>query len=63
MTRVQYLIAGITAVLLVALLTWQHNREQMVRACTDAGGYWHGPESACLPEPLRPIIRRDLQRS
>jgi hypothetical protein len=63
MTRVQLVIAGITAILLVALLSWQHTREEMVKACTDAGGYWHGPESACLPEPLRPILQRDLQRS
>jgi hypothetical protein len=63
MTRVQLVIAGITAILLVALLSWQYTREEMVKACTDAGGYWHGPESACLPEPLRPILQRDLQRS
>jgi hypothetical protein len=63
MTRVQLAVAGITGMLLIALLTWQHHREQMVKACIDAGGYWHGPDSACLPEPLRPILRRDLQRS
>ncbi len=63
MTRIQLIVAGVTALLLVALLTWQHHREEMVKACNDAGGFWHGPESACLPEPLRPILQRDLQRS
>jgi hypothetical protein len=63
MTRIQLIVAGVTALLLVALLTWQHHREEMVKACNEAGGFWHGPESACLPEPLRPILQRDLQRS
>jgi len=47
--------------LLAALYGWQVQRETMVRACLDKGGSWDG--AACGPPRLRPILRRDLQRS
>jgi len=50
------------SMMLVALLAWQLRREQLVKACLDVGGMWHGPQSACKG-PLRPILRRDLERS
>ncbi len=46
---------------LTALIGWQLRREQIVKACLDSGGEWHGRLSACKP-PLRPILRRDLQK-
>jgi hypothetical protein len=61
MIRPQLLVAGITALLLAALLGWQHHREHLVRTCIDAGGVWYG--SACAPNPIRPILRRALERS
>ena len=59
MNRTRLVIAGATALLLAVLFGWQIRREQLVRACLDNGGVWHG--SLC--RPLRPIIQRDLQRS
>jgi hypothetical protein len=35
MTRVQLLIAALTAISLTLLFTWQVRREDMVRACVD----------------------------
>jgi hypothetical protein len=49
-------------VALAGLTGWQLRREQIVKACLDSGGEWHGRLSACRP-PLRPILRRDLERS
>lgn len=63
MSRTRLLIAGATALLLAVLLGWQIRREQLVRACLEKGGYWHGAQSSCGDHPLRPIIQRDLQRS
>lgn len=57
------MIAALTAVLLAVLVGWQLRREQLVKACIDNGGIWHGPRSACRQLPGRPILQRDLQRS
>jgi hypothetical protein len=62
MAPTRLLIAGLTVVALTALIGWQLRREQIVKACLDSGGQWHGRLSACKP-PLRPILQRDLQRS
>jgi hypothetical protein len=48
--------------LVVALLAWQLRREHLVKACLDGGGAWNGAQSTCSG-PLRPILRRDLERS
>jgi hypothetical protein len=62
MTPLRLLIAALTVVALAGLTGWQLRREQIVKACLDSGGEWHGRLSACRP-PLRPILRRDLERS
>lgn len=62
MSPMRLVIAGLTVMALTALIGWQLRREQVVKACLDSGGEWHGRLSACNP-PLRPILRRDLQRS
>ena len=62
MSPMRLVIAGLTVVALTALIGWQLRREQIVKACLDSGGAWDGRSSACNP-PLRPILRRDLQRS
>jgi hypothetical protein len=62
MTPMRLAIAGLTVVALTALIGWQLRRDQIVRACLDSGGEWHGRLSTCNP-PLRPILRRDLERS
>jgi len=62
MSPMRLAIAVLTIVALAALLGWHHRREQIVKACLDSGGVWHGPVSACKT-PLRPILRRDLERS
>jgi hypothetical protein len=61
MTRMRLLIAAVTAAALAGLFTWQLQREQLVKACLDGGGVWHGPKSAC--KSPRPLLQRDLQRS
>ncbi len=61
MTRMQLAIAAVAAVALAGLIGWQMRREHLVKACLEAGGVWHGPQSAC--RNLRPILQRDLQRS
>jgi hypothetical protein len=63
MRRGRLLIAGAAALLLAVLIGWQYRRDQLVRACLENGGVWHGPHSACRQHPLRPIIQRELQRS
>jgi hypothetical protein len=60
MTRGRIVIAALTVLALIALLGWQYQREQLVKACLDNGGAWYGPQSACKP---RPILQRDYQRS
>jgi hypothetical protein len=62
MSRARLVIAALTAAGLVVLVGWQFRREQMVKACIDAGGIWHGPLSACKNQ-LRPLLQRDLHRS
>lgn len=62
MSPLKLAIAALTTMRIVALLGWQLRREQIVRACHDSGGVWHGPASSCKPL-LRPILRRDLERS
>jgi hypothetical protein len=60
-TRLRLAIV-IALMLVVALLYgWQWQREQLVKACVEQGGSWDG--GACGPPRVRPILRRDLQRS
>jgi hypothetical protein len=61
MTRLRLLIMLALGVLVVTLLGWQWQRERLVRACVERGGSWDG--GACGPPRIRPILRRDLQRS
>ena len=61
MSRTKVIIAGLIAAALVALLSWQLHRERLVKACLSNGGAWDG--ASCGPPRLRPILRRDLQRS
>jgi len=63
MSRPQLLVAGLTALVLAGLLGWQHHRERLVRACVDGGGVWYGTRSTCAPHPMRPILKRALERS
>ncbi|HEX5599593.1 MAG TPA: hypothetical protein VFX46_03055 [Hyphomicrobiaceae bacterium] len=63
MTRARWaIVIGVTA-LLVALLVWQQERQREVQRCIDSGGIWDGPTSRCVPDPARPILQRDLQRT
>ena len=55
------LVAVVLAAALLVLLGWQLHRERMVKACLSAGGAWDG--AACGPLRLRPILRRELERS
>jgi hypothetical protein len=57
MTRLRMLAACLIALLLIVLLGWQAQREQLVKACLDSGGAWTGNAR------IRPIIQRDLHRS
>jgi hypothetical protein len=61
MSRGRILVAGVLAAALLVLLGWQLHRERMVKACLSAGGAWDG--AACGPLRLRPILRRELERS
>ena len=61
MTRLRLTVACLLALILLLLLGWQAQREQLVRACLDSGGAWTG--STCGPLRIRPIIHRDLHRS
>ena len=61
MTRGKTVISGLIAAALLMLLGWQLHRERLVKACLSGGGAWDG--GACGPPRLRPILRRDLQRS
>lgn len=62
MSRARLLIAALTTMALVVLISWQIKREQQVKACIEGGGLWQGPQSACKHR-LRPILQRDLHRS
>ena len=62
MSRTRLVIAGLTAAALAALIGWQVHRERLVKACVDGGGEWYGRRSVCK-EPIRPILRRDYERS
>ena len=61
MNRARLLVAFLIALILVRLLVWQAQREQLVKACLDSGGAWTG--STCGPLRIRPILQRDLHRS
>ena len=61
MNPMRLLAACLIALILVLLLGWQAQREQLVRTCLESGGAWTG--SACGPLRIRPILQRDLQRS
>lgn len=62
MSRLQLAIAALTTAAIAALLGWQFQRDAGVKACHDSGGIWYGPSSACK-HPVRPILRRELERS
>lgn len=53
-------VAGLS-LLVAGLLGWQWHRQTLVRACVEQGGSWDG--GACGPPRIRPILRRDLERS
>jgi len=40
MSRARIMIAGLIAVALLALLSWQLHRERLVKACLSSGGAW-----------------------
>jgi hypothetical protein len=61
MTRARLIAALLITAALSVLMGWQVRREQMVKACLQSGGAWDG--SGCGPPTVRPILRRDLQRS
>lgn len=61
MNRMRLLVAFMIALILVLLLGWQAQREQLVKACLESGGAWTG--STCGPLRIRPILQRDLHRS
>jgi hypothetical protein len=52
---------GLLTLALLGLLGWQMHREHLVKACLSTGGAWDG--DTCGPPRLRPILRRDLERS
>lgn len=56
-------IATLSAIVLIALLVWQERRLEIVRACTQSGGYWDGVRSKCRPPPVRILLERNLKRS
>jgi hypothetical protein len=62
MSPVRLAIAALTVAVLAGLFIWQSRREEVLKACLAGGGVWDGPASACR-EPVRPILRRDLERS
>jgi hypothetical protein len=61
LSRRRKIVAGVLAIALMMLLAWQLHRERLVKACLSSGGAWDG--GSCGPPRLRPILRRDLQRS
>lgn len=61
MSRRRIVIAALLGAALFALLGWQLHRERLVKACLSSGGAWDGGN--CGPPRLRPILRRDLDRS
>ena len=61
MSRGRMVATALIAAGLLALFAWQLHRERLVKACLSSGGAWDG--ASCGPPSLRPILRRDLQRS
>ncbi|HEY7086159.1 MAG TPA: hypothetical protein VH519_15220 [Hyphomicrobiaceae bacterium] len=61
MSRMRLLAACLIGLILVLLLGWQAQREQLVKTCLQSGGAWTG--SSCGPLRIRPILQRDLERS
>lgn len=61
MSPPRLIVAVLTVIALLALVMWQSQRESIVKACLDSGGLWDGPASTCR-QPIRPILRRDLER-
>jgi hypothetical protein len=61
MTPVRLAIVCALTLLVAVLLGWQWHRDRLVKACVEKGGSWDG--GACGPPRVRPILRRDLQRS
>jgi hypothetical protein len=59
--RRRLIIATLAAAGLLLLFGWQLSRERRIRACLEEGGAWDG--AVCGPPKVRPILRRDLQRS
>jgi hypothetical protein len=62
MSPLRIAVAAGAVIVLGLLFGWQYRREQLVKACLDSGRVWNGPASTCQT-PVRPILRRDLQRS
>jgi len=60
-TRLRLAIVLGLSLVVAALYGWQWQREQLVKACVEKGGSWDG--GSCGPPRVRPILRRDLQRS
>ncbi len=63
MTRSRWAIVIGVTVILLALLAWQQMRQREIEGCLRSGGVWDGPNSRCVPDPLRPMLQRDLYRS
>lgn len=61
MTRLRLAIVVALSVVVAVLFGWQWQRERLVRDCAEKGGSWDG--GTCGPPRIRPILRRDLQRS
>ena len=61
MSRTRIVVAVLIGAALLALLSWQLHRERLVKACLRAAA--PGTAPSCGPPRLRPILRRDLQRS
>lgn len=61
MTQGRLIIVIVLSLIVAALAGWQWQRERLVKACVEKGGFWDG--GSCGPPRFRPILRRDLQRS
>jgi hypothetical protein len=61
MSRGRIIVSLVLGAALIVLFGWQLHRERLVKACLSNGGAWDG--GACGPPRLRPILRRDLDRS
>jgi len=60
-TRFRLAVVVALTLVVALLFGWQLQREMLVKACVEKGGSWDG--GTCGPPRIRPILRRDLQRS